>query len=94
MPHNYPFSAIHFKINPAIIDVNVHPTKMELRFSNNEYIYNFVYDTCLKALNSKELIAEVSVPDPVAVKMQEEPVVRNVMPDVKLPEKNVSDSMP
>ena len=94
MPHNYPFSAIHFKINPAIIDVNVHPTKMELRFSNNEYIYNFVYDTCLKALNSKELFAEVSVPDPVAVKMQEEPVVRNVMPDVKLPEKNVSDSMP
>ena len=94
MPHNYPFSAIHFKINPAIIDVNVHPTKMELRFSNNEYIYNFVYDTCLKALNAKELIAEVSVPDPVAVKMQEEPVVRNVMPDVKLPEKNVSDSMP
>ena len=94
MPHNYPFSAIHFKINPAIIDVNIHPTKMELRFSNNEYIYNFVYDTCLKALNSKELIAEVSVPDAVAVKMQEAPVVRNVMPDVKLPEKNVSDSMP
>lgn len=94
MPHNYPFSAIHFKINPAIIDVNVHPTKMELRFSNNEYIYNFVYDTCLKALNSKELIAEVSVPDPVAVKMQEAPVVRNVMPDVKLPEKNIPDSMP
>lgn len=94
MPHNYPFSAIHFKINPAIIDVNVHPTKMELRFSNNEYIYNFVYDTCLKALNSKELIAEVSVPAPVAVKMQEAPVVRNVMPDVKLPEKNIPDSMP
>lgn len=64
MPHNYPFSAIHFKINPAVIDVNVHPTKMELRFSNNEYIYNFVYDTCLKALKSKELIAEVSVPEP------------------------------
>ncbi|MDO5340073.1 MAG: DNA mismatch repair endonuclease MutL [Eubacteriales bacterium] len=90
MPHNYPFSAIHFKINPAIIDVNVHPTKMELRFSNNEYIYNFVYDTCLKALNSKELIAEVSVPDPVAVKMQEAPVVRNVMPDIRLPEKNMA----
>ena len=59
MPHNYPFSAIHFKINPAIIDVNVHP---------------------------KELIAEVSVPEPVTVKMQEAPVVRNVMPDVKFPE--------
>lgn len=82
MPHNYPFSAIHFKINPAVIDVNVHPTKMELRFSNNEYIYNFVYDTCLKVLKSKELIAEVSVPEPAnAVK---EPI--NV---VKEPEKVV-----
>lgn len=80
MPHNYPFSAIHFKINPAVIDVNVHPTKMELRFSNNEYIYNFVYDTCLKVLKSKELIAEVSVPEPAnAVK---EPI--NV---IKEPEK-------
>ncbi len=93
MPHNYPFSAIHFKINPAIIDVNVHPTKMELRFSNNEYIYNFVYDTCLKALNTKELIAQVPVPEPVAVKMQEAPAARNIMPDIRLPEKNVTGNM-
>ena len=34
------------------------------------------------------------MPDPVAVKMQEAPVVKNVMPDIKLPEKNVLDSMP
>lgn len=80
MPHNYPFSAIHFKINPAVIDVNVHPTKMELRFSNNEYIYNFVYDTCLKVLKSKELIAEVSVPEPANA--EKEPI--NV---IKEPEK-------
>ena len=86
MQHKYPFTMLHLSIDPETLDVNVHPTKMELRFSNNEYIYNFVYDTCLKALNSKELIAEVSVPEPVAVKMQEAPVVRNVMPDVKLPE--------
>lgn len=64
MPHNYPFSAIHFKINPEIIDVNVHPTKMELRFSNNDYIYNFVYNLCIDALKSKELVAKVSVPEP------------------------------
>ena len=38
MPHNYPFTAIHFKINPSIMDVNVHPTKMELRFSKNEFV--------------------------------------------------------
>ena len=43
MPHNYPFTAIHFKINPSIMDVNVHPTKMELRFSKNEFVYPGVY---------------------------------------------------
>lgn len=59
MPHNYPFTAIHLDILPEMIDVNVHPTKMELRFSNNEYIYNFVYDSVLSTLKGKELVAEV-----------------------------------
>ena len=72
MPHNYPFSAIHFKINPAIIDVNVHPTKMELRFSNNEYIYNFVYDTILSTLKGKELVAEVEADGQIMQKLNKE----------------------
>lgn len=59
MPHNYPFTVLHFTINPKIIDVNVHPTKMELRFSDNEYVYNFVYDTILSTLKGKELVAKV-----------------------------------
>ena len=61
MPKNYPFTAIHFTINPEIIDVNVHPSKMELRFSNNEYIYNFVYTSVLSCLKDKELVARVSL---------------------------------
>lgn len=61
MPHNYPFTAIHFKINPAILDVNVHPTKMELRFSKNDYIYNFVLDSVRSALKSGDLAPEVSL---------------------------------
>lgn len=55
MPHNYPFTVIHFTISPDIIDVNVHPTKMELRFQNNEYVYNFVYDSILSTLKEKNL---------------------------------------
>ncbi|RAZ37219.1 DNA mismatch repair protein MutL, partial [Klebsiella oxytoca] len=45
MPHNYPFTAIHFQMNPLIMDVNVHPAKMELRFTQSDYVYNFVFDT-------------------------------------------------
>lgn len=61
MPHNYPFTAIHFKINPAILDVNVHPTKMELRFSKNDFVYHFVLDTVRSALKSGDLAPEVRV---------------------------------
>lgn len=65
MPHNYPFTAIHFKINPSIMDVNVHPTKMELRFSKNEFVYRFVLETVKECLTNRELAARVKLPDPV-----------------------------
>lgn len=65
MPHNYPFTAIHFKINPSIMDVNVHPTKMELRFSKNEFVYRFVLETVKECLANRELAARVKLPDPV-----------------------------
>lgn len=61
MPHNYPFTAIHFKINPSILDVNVHPTKMELRFSKNEFVYSFVLDAVRNTLRSGELAAQVKL---------------------------------
>ena len=65
MPHNYPFTAIHFKINPSIMDVNVHPTKMELRFSKNEFVYRFVLEAVKECLANRELAARVKLPDPV-----------------------------
>lgn len=65
MPHNYPFTAIHFKINPSIMDVNVHPTKMELRFSKNEFVYRFVLETVKECLANRELAARVKLPAPV-----------------------------
>ena len=36
MQHKYPFTMLHFQIDPQTLDVNVHPTKMELRFSDGE----------------------------------------------------------
>jgi len=59
MMHKYPFTAMHFKINPEIIDVNVHPTKMELRFSHNEFVYEFVLNAVRSALAKRELIPNV-----------------------------------
>ena len=61
MLHQYPFTAIHFTIKPEIIDVNVHPTKMELRFSQNEFVYQFIYNSVRDALKRRELIPEVNL---------------------------------
>lgn len=60
MQHKYPFTCINVEINQELLDVNVHPTKMELRFRNHEEIYPFVYKTLDDALHKKEMIPEAT----------------------------------
>ena len=64
MQHKYPFTVLHFTMDGSDLDVNVHPTKMELRFSKQQDVYNFVYQAIKKALNQKELIPRVELPNP------------------------------
>ncbi len=52
---------LHFSIEPELLDVNVHPTKMELRFRDGELIYQTVYQAVSGALAHKELIPEVEL---------------------------------
>lgn len=63
MQHKYPFTMLHFKIQPDMLDVNVHPTKMELRFSDGEGVYQAVVRAVSHALAHKELIPEVELTD-------------------------------
>ena len=64
MQHKYPFTVLHFKVDGENIDVNVHPTKMEVRFQKQQEIYNAVYEAIVKALHHEELIPHVEVPEP------------------------------
>ena len=52
---------LHFTIQQDTLDVNVHPTKMELRFSDGEAVYRAVVKAVADALAHKELIPEVSL---------------------------------
>lgn len=61
MTHRYPFTSIILELDPARIDVNVHPTKMEIRISNQEEVFQFVYDVISEALSRRELIPEVVI---------------------------------
>ena len=42
MQHRYPFTVLHFTVNPELVDINVHPQKMEIRFSDAQGIYQSV----------------------------------------------------
>ena len=59
MKHRYPFVCLDFKINQELLDVNVHPTKMEIRFRNGREIYELVVDTVRAALLQKDLVQDV-----------------------------------
>lgn len=82
MQHKYPFTAFHIWVDQEKIDVNVHPSKMELRFSNQQEVYNLIYEAIREALKEKPLILEVEVPEP---KMEPEPQARKDVSEFKAP---------
>lgn len=60
MIHKFPFTEINFQVRPDLLDVNVHPTKMELKFANSQDIYSFTYNAIRETLLFKELIPDVT----------------------------------
>lgn len=61
MQHKYPFTVLDISINGSLLDVNVHPTKMELRFSNGEEFYQFLSTLIRDVINQSELVYQVSL---------------------------------
>ncbi len=61
MVHKYPFTLLNINIDSSQIDVNVHPTKMEIRFMNSSEVYAYIYYTVKDALESINMIPEVEL---------------------------------
>lgn len=80
MQHQYPFTVLYFEIDSSLLDVNVHPTKMELRFSNQQELYREVQSILSAALVHRDIIPEVPVDTPKKNEM-EVPTIEKVMPE-------------
>lgn len=80
MQHQYPFTVLYFEIDSSLLDVNVHPTKMELRFSNQQELYREVQSILSAALVHRDIIPEVPVDTPKKNEM-EAPKIEKVMPE-------------
>ena len=81
MQHKYPFVLLHISIEPEYLDVNVHPTKMELRFRNGEQVYQMIFQAISQALSHKELIPQVDL-----VKRKEEKALEEAQKKAPHPE--------
>ncbi len=61
MQHAFPFSVLKLDVPPSVVDVNVHPRKMEVRFNEEREVFEFLRDSVAEALRSQELINEVKL---------------------------------
>ena len=61
MQHKYPFTVLTISLDGTLVDVNVHPNKMELRFSNGEILYQQLAALLSTRLRESELIPKVAV---------------------------------
>lgn len=82
MQHKFPFVVLHFQVDTETVDVNVHPTKMELRFQNQQEVYKTVFEAIHRQLLEPELIPQVEVPEPLTSPVQEKKKIPS--PDLKL----------
>ncbi|HIW21140.1 MAG TPA: DNA mismatch repair endonuclease MutL [Candidatus Dorea intestinavium] len=80
MQHRYPFVVLFLNENPEKLDVNVHPTKMEVRFLNTQRVYNALYETLSEGLQEKPLIPSVTLEESAPVPEKETPLLTKEEP--------------
>ena len=77
----FPVFVLNLEVEPALVDVNVHPAKLEVRFKNDDEVYEFFYHAVSKALQETVLIPRASLekkpkekqPEPEQQALQEMP---------------------
>ena len=61
MQHKFPFTVFNIIIEPEFTDVNVHPSKMELRFRNQEFLYEEIVGAVRRILTAGDLSPDFTV---------------------------------
>ncbi len=81
MQHKFPFVVLHFEIDGKEMDVNVHPTKMEVRFTHQKKLYDFIAGHITAVLKSTELIPQIRLDEKGAQKQRSEAAQTAVVPE-------------
>lgn len=73
----YPSYVLCLEINPALVDVNVHPSKIEVRFRDSRSIHQFVFHAVQRTLAQTSATSDGTTPAPVAASPSTIPWMRN-----------------
>ena len=96
----FPVFVLNLEVEPALVDVNVHPAKLEVRFKNDDEVYEFFYNAVSKALQETVLIPKAVLdkkpkekqPEPEQQKLPEVPK-KTEMPAAKPTERPKMESV-
>lgn len=92
MNNRFPFSIININIKSDMIDVNVHPTKQEIKFSDERAIFNTLYVAVKNCLNSNKLVFEsLNEAEPPAAMPASAAANASIYGNVHSPASNVSE---
>ena len=80
MQHKFPFAILFLDLTPSLVDVNVHPQKLEVRFQNRDSIYQAVFNSVNKTLSEANLIDE----NPLSAFLKEEKKKAEFQPELLL----------
>ncbi len=58
MMHKFPFAVLHLRMDPSLVDVNVHPAKLEVRFREQNQLYDFIMNSVENTLRNREMIPD------------------------------------
>lgn len=110
MIHKFPFVALYITVDSHLLDVNVHPRKMEMRYSRNDALYQFLFEEIRHVLLKKELIPEVhqgnqkasapaehstrSIPEPFEVQRKQQETPKSIYGLSNAPETSIPSSAP
>lgn len=78
MAHKYPFVCLNIQVEPELLDVNVHPTKMEIRFRKERELYELIESGIKEVLTHKEIIPKAEIGKP---EKKEKKVLPGKMPE-------------
>lgn len=92
MLHKFPFVILYIDIPSELLDVNVHPSKTEIRFMEERQIYTAILDTVTEGVTRRELIPSAVLPPNNSGGISQKPEINKQPEEPELPSSIVEES--